>query len=257
MTAGAILINEPMSNRYDLGAGDSLLLQTDRGPERFDIAGISVDFDVNAVVYMHDPVYRGLWEDGSISAIGAFVEEGKDVDAVVAEVRSTYAGAAELLVRSNRGTRENALAVFDRTFAITLVLQLLATLVAFIGILSTLMSLQLERSREIGILRSTGMTRRQLWRLSLLGNRVDRFQRRAHCHSHRAGAGCRAHLHHQSAFVWLDPTDAGRAAPTHPAIPRSPCGRAVGRALSGLADRQHRAGHGPACRVEWGMLVGS
>jgi len=41
-------------------------------------------------------------------------------------------------------------------------------LVAFIGILSTLMSLQLERSREIGVLRSTGMTRRQLWRLSLL-----------------------------------------------------------------------------------------
>ncbi len=30
------------------------------------------------------------------------------------------------------------------------------------------MSLQLERSREIGVLRSTGMTRRQLWRLSLL-----------------------------------------------------------------------------------------
>ena len=47
-------------------------------------------------------------------------------------------------------------------------LQLLATLVAFIGILSTLMSLQLERQREIGILRATGMTRRQLWRLSLL-----------------------------------------------------------------------------------------
>ena len=30
------------------------------------------------------------------------------------------------------------------------------------------MSLQLERSREIGVLRSTGMTRGQLWRLSLL-----------------------------------------------------------------------------------------
>jgi putative ABC transport system permease protein len=60
------------------------------------------------------------------------------------------------------------LVVFDRTFAITVALQLLATLVAFIGILSTLMSLQLERSREIGILRATGMTRWQLWRLSLL-----------------------------------------------------------------------------------------
>jgi putative ABC transport system permease protein len=64
--------------------------------------------------------------------------------------------------------RDNALEVFDRTFAITIALQILAALVAFIGILSTLMSLQLERVREIGVLRATGMTRRQLWRLSLL-----------------------------------------------------------------------------------------
>lgn len=64
--------------------------------------------------------------------------------------------------------RENALEVFDRTFTITLALQFLATIVAFIGILSTLMSLQFERVREIGVLRATGMTRRQPWRLSLL-----------------------------------------------------------------------------------------
>jgi putative ABC transport system permease protein len=86
----------------------------------------------------------------------------------VDEIRAAFAGDLELLVRSNRSTRTSALEVFDRTFAITVALQLLATVVAFIGILSTLMSLQLERSREIGVLRSTGMTRRQLWRLSLL-----------------------------------------------------------------------------------------
>ncbi len=93
---------------------------------------------------------------------------GVDVDAKVNEIRAAYAGQQELLVSSNRGLRQNALAVFDRTFSITVALQLLATVVAFIGILSTLMSLQMERMREIGVLRSTGMTRRQLWRLSLL-----------------------------------------------------------------------------------------
>jgi putative ABC transport system permease protein len=73
-----------------------------------------------------------------------------------------------VIIQSNRGTRQSALDVFDRTFAITVALQSLAGLVAFIGILSTLMSLQLERMREIGVLRATGMTRGQLWRLSLL-----------------------------------------------------------------------------------------
>lgn len=166
--AGGIVVNEPMRNRYDVSVGDTLTLQTDRGPQEFPVVGVSVDFDVNAVAFMHDPVYRTFWDDDRISAVGLFVEDGADVDAMVDTLRTGLSGEAELLVRSNRGTRENALEVFDRTFAITVALQLLATVVAFIGILSTLMSLQLERTREIGVLRATGMTRRQLWRLSLL-----------------------------------------------------------------------------------------
>jgi putative ABC transport system permease protein len=127
-----------------------------------------VDFDVNPVIFLHDPVYRQWYDDDGISAVGLFVAEGRDVDATVAELRQVFGPRADLVITSNRGTRQGALEVFDRTFAITVALQLLATLVAFIGILSTLMSLQLERIREIGVLRATGMTRRQLWRLSLL-----------------------------------------------------------------------------------------
>ncbi|HHW85738.1 MAG TPA: FtsX-like permease family protein [Chloroflexi bacterium] len=166
--AGGVLVNEPMANRLGLRVGDSLRIQTDRGERAFPIAGVTVDFDVRSVVFIDDAVYRQWYDDDRISAIALFVAPGVDVDAKVQELRAALAGEQELLVRSNRGTRENALVVFDRTFTITVALQLLATIVAFIGILSTLMSLQFERSREIGVLRATGMTRRQLWRLSLL-----------------------------------------------------------------------------------------
>ncbi|RIK27734.1 MAG: hypothetical protein DCC55_39220, partial [Chloroflexi bacterium] len=168
LTAGGVLINEPMANRLKLGLGDELALQTDVGVRTFPIVGVAVDFDVNNVVFIHDSIYRSLWEDRAISAIALFVEPGEDVEAKVNELRAAFAGQQELLIRDNRSTRAGALEVFDRTFAITVALQLLATIVAFIGILSTLMSLQLERSREVGVLRATGMTRRQLWRLSLL-----------------------------------------------------------------------------------------
>lgn len=156
-----------MSTRYGIGVGDAIDIQTDRGLRSFSIAGVIVDFDVRSTAFMADAVYRSFWDDDLISAIALFVAPGEDVDAKVNEIRQAFAGRAELLVSSNRGLRDNALAVFDRTFAITAALQLLATLVAFIGILSTLMSLQLERMREIGVLRANGMTRRQLWRLSL------------------------------------------------------------------------------------------
>ncbi|NIP59790.1 MAG: FtsX-like permease family protein, partial [Gemmatimonadetes bacterium] len=47
--------------------------------------------------------------------------------------------------------------------AVTGVLRLLAFAVAFIGILGALMALQLERSRELGVLRAQGLTPGQLW----------------------------------------------------------------------------------------------
>ena len=53
--------------------------------------------------------------------------------------------------------------VFDRTFTITTVLQVLASAIAFVGVLSALMAIQLERQREIAVLRALGMTRAQVW----------------------------------------------------------------------------------------------
>jgi putative ABC transport system permease protein len=166
--AGGVVINEPMANRYGLTLGDEVTLYTDAGPRPFRVVGVAYDFDVQPGLVMADAVYRANWDDTAVSAVALFVAPGADVDAAVTELRAAFAGRADLVIRSNRGTRQSALDVFDRTFAITIALRLLATIVAFIGILSTLMSLQLERSREIGVLRASGMTRRQLWRLTLL-----------------------------------------------------------------------------------------
>ena len=166
--AGGVVVNETMANRFELRLGDSLRLLTDAGERSFPIVGVTYDFDVQPTLLMDDGNYRRYWNDDALSAVALFVEPGVDVDETVNELRRAFAGRAELLISSNRGVRRNALEVFDRTFAITVALRLLATLVAFVGILSTLMSLQLERAREIGVLRASGMTRRQLWGVTLL-----------------------------------------------------------------------------------------
>lgn len=165
--AGGMVINETMANRYGLGVGQALRLLTDAGEKEFAIAGVTYDFDVHPTALMADSVYRRHWEDDTLSTIALIVEPGVDVDETVDALRRRFAGRAELVIRSNRGVRNNALEVFDRTFAITVALRLLATFVAFVGILSTLMSLQLERAREVGVLRANGMTRRQVWALTL------------------------------------------------------------------------------------------
>ncbi len=168
MEDGGVVVNETMANRFDLRVGQTLQLLSDAGAQNFPIVGVTYDFDVHPTLLMTDNSYRRYWNDRALSTIALFVEPGVSVDETVNALRRAFAGKAELLINSNRGVRRNALEVFDRTFAITVALRLLATLVAFVGILSTLMSLQLERAREIGVLRATGMTRRQLWGLTLL-----------------------------------------------------------------------------------------
>lgn len=164
--SGAALISEPLAYRYNLRPGGTLTLLTDRGERQFPIAGVFYDYGSDQGVAMIDlAVYQALWDDRALSSLGLYVAPGVDVDALVRDLRAQMPPGLAINIVSNRGLRETSMAIFDRTFAITTVLQLLATIVAFIGILSALMALQLERAREMGVLRANGLTPRQLWGL--------------------------------------------------------------------------------------------
>jgi putative ABC transport system permease protein len=161
---GAIFISEPLAYRTGLRAGDRLRLRTDQGEQTFPIAGVYYDYTSDrGVIQMDYATYRAYWNDAQISSFGLYVEPGVDADVLVQELREQVGSQANLVINSNRTLRANTLAIFDRTFAITAVLRVLATIVAFIGILSALMALQLERARELGMLRANGLTPRQLW----------------------------------------------------------------------------------------------
>jgi putative ABC transport system permease protein len=73
-----------------------------------------------------------------------------------------------VVIQDYRTLRDWVFRVFERAFTITTALQILATAVAFIGILSALLSLQLEHTREYGVMRAVGMTPYQLWNFTLI-----------------------------------------------------------------------------------------
>jgi putative ABC transport system permease protein len=82
---------------------------------------------------------------------------------VVAAIRAIPGLAGRAGIRSTRGIRDASLLIFDRTFQVTEVLRLRAAIVAFLGILSALMALGLEREREFAVLRSMGLSIRALF----------------------------------------------------------------------------------------------
>lgn len=168
MDAGSVAVTEPFANRHNVKEGSILTLHTDKGEEQFPIVGVYYDYSSDqGAILMSLSVYRKYWNDPAISGFSVYVEPDQDVNQVEDTVRAAL-GGENVVVQSNRALRDAALVIFDRTFAITQALRVISVAVAFIGILSALMALQLERTRELGTLRATGMTLRQLWRLTLL-----------------------------------------------------------------------------------------
>ncbi len=164
--AGAVLISEPFAFRHDLAVGDHLTLSTERGLHSFPVAGIFYDYESDrGIVEIARAVYERHFDDAAVTGLGVYLTPEAAVEPVLEALHGRLNDLQNLRIRSSRDLRSASLAIFDRTFTITEVLRLLAVLVAFAGVFSALMALQLERSREFAILRATGMTPRELSRL--------------------------------------------------------------------------------------------
>jgi putative ABC transport system permease protein len=166
MSTKSVIVSEPYAFHNNLAKGDSISLRTDQGEESFMIAGIFTDYGSDrGRITMSRRLYNEYWIDDEADALGVYLKAGYDADSVAGQIRLATVGNQQIVVYSNQGLREASLATFDRTFAVTSVLRMLAVLVAFIGILNALMAMQIERSRELAILRASGLTPQQLWRL--------------------------------------------------------------------------------------------
>ncbi len=164
--ARAVLVSEPLAYRHELRSGDDVRLLTSRGERSFKVAGVFYDYSSQrGVVMMRRALYERFWNDHGVSSLGIYVSEQGFQQRMLERLRAATRGEGHVLVRSNRALRQQSLAIFDRTFAITRVLRWLAILVAAVGILSALMALQLERRREFAVLRAIGFTPGQVAQL--------------------------------------------------------------------------------------------
>ena len=164
----AVIVSESFGYRHRIERGQRLRLATDRGAQDFEVLGTYSDFASDqGFVLMSRATYERCFDDRGISSLGIFAAAGVDSDELAARLRSLVPAQYQVNVRSNRVLRETSVAVFERTFEITGVLRILSMLVAIIGVLSALLALELERGREIGMLRAQGVTPREVRRLVL------------------------------------------------------------------------------------------
>jgi putative ABC transport system permease protein len=163
---GGVLVSEPFWRRTGIGAGGEVLLATSLGRRRLPVAGVFYDYASDrGVVLMSRATYLRLFGDPALSGFSLILAPGAGTAETIARLRRALGPERALAIESNRDLKRLSLEIFDRTFLITGVLRLLAGLVAAIGVLSALTALSLERARELGVLRASGMTPAQVWQL--------------------------------------------------------------------------------------------
>jgi putative ABC transport system permease protein len=164
---GDVVVSETFAERYGLREGNEVVLHPPGRTVRLRIAGVYYDYTTEGgLVVMDRRVFQELWADPWLNSIVIYLAPDAEAEAVRQAIRRA-SGREDLLLFSNRDLRHRILEIFDQTFAITYALQAIALIVAALGVLTTLAASVLERTREIGILRSLGVTRGGLARAVL------------------------------------------------------------------------------------------
>ena len=159
----AVLIGETLARRADLGLGDSLMVASPSGEVGLPIAGVYYDYSPGKGLAVVDlETLSRYFGPGSAHSLALYLDNSEETERVVDQLKLRYA-ETPLRFRSNRGLRQQVMRIFDQTFAVTRLLQVMCLMIAVCGITLTLLVLARERISELALYRALGALRRQIF----------------------------------------------------------------------------------------------
>jgi putative ABC transport system permease protein len=163
----AVMISEPLARKAGLSVGDTLEVFAPGGVVSFPIVGVSYDYSNEAGGAAMDlDTMERFFGPGPINNVALYLDPGIDPQRTIDSLRARFA-ERPLHIRSNADLREEIFRIFDQTFAVTRLLQVMSLLIAACGITLTLIVLARERISELALYRALGARRAQIFRVFL------------------------------------------------------------------------------------------
>lgn len=174
-----VIVSEVLAGALGLSEGDDVVLTTPAGPKAFPVRGIFYDYATDGgKIVMDRALFLASWGDAWATVIPVYLKHGEDAQAVGQRIERVLAGldgsSLPFAVVANADLRREILAIFDRTFRVTYVLEIIAIVIAMFGMVNTLLTAALERRRELATLQALGASEGQvvgllLWEAGYLG----------------------------------------------------------------------------------------
>ena len=151
----AVVASEPFARRFRLRPGDTVQLEGRSGSMLIPISGIYADYSRDqGYLLMSSRLFSRMSDDTRAMSAAVYLRSGADARLMEEDFRASFPG--EWSVNSSRMLRDRILRIFDQTFAITLVLRSVAVVVAIAGVLLTILTMVVERRRELALIRALG-----------------------------------------------------------------------------------------------------
>jgi len=161
-------ISEAMADLYHLAVGDALALPLGGTAHLFRVAGIWRDYArQHGAVVVELADYRARTGDTLSNDVAISLAPGATVAAVSAALHAEL-GERTIEIALPGEIRATTLAIFDRTFLVTYLMEAVAVLIGLFGISTSFAALASARRKEFGMLRHLGLTRREVGRLLAL-----------------------------------------------------------------------------------------
>jgi putative ABC transport system permease protein len=157
-----VWISEAMVDLYGWQLGQTVSLPFAGKLHAFTVAGVWRDYArQTGALQIKLSDYRQLSGDQEVSDMSLWLARESDIATLRTQLEALPFSAALEFAEPNE-IRAISLRIFDRSFAITYLLEGVAIVIGLFGVAATFSSQVLSRAKEFGMLRHLGITRRQI-----------------------------------------------------------------------------------------------
>ena len=166
----AVAVSESFALRYNATPGDTILVPTSTGPAPFEVAAVYFDYSDNQgrLIMDRQTFARHFDANSGARSLGVYLKDGVEPADARARLLRTLGPERRVVIATQGDIRREVIRIFDSTFVITYALEVIAMVVAALGILSTLTTLILDRRRATTVMSVLGAADAQIRRVVIV-----------------------------------------------------------------------------------------